>query len=63
MSKINVVYWSMTGNTKAMAEAIADGVKSAGAEVVNGEGTICEEAPDDTTVKELNELGKKLASL
>ena len=35
----------------------------AGAEVVNGEGTICEEAPDDTTVKELNELGKKLAAL
>ena len=35
----------------------------AGAEVINGEGTICEEAPDDTTVKELNELGKKLASL
>lgn len=33
MSKIAVVYWSGTGNTQAMAEAVADGVKSAGAEV------------------------------
>ena len=143
MRKINVVYWSMTGNTKSMANAIADGIKSvggevnvceisaitpdelaandvfalgcpamgaenleesevepfveeleskingkkialfgsygwgdgtwmrdwvdrmtgAGAEVINGEGTICEEAPDDAAIKELTELGKKLASL
>ena len=33
MSKIAVVYWSGTGNTQAMAEAVADGAKSAGAEV------------------------------
>ena len=33
MSKIAVVYWSRTGNTKAMAAAIADGAKSKGAEV------------------------------
>lgn len=33
MSKIAVIYWTMTGNTQAMAEAIADGAKSAGAEV------------------------------
>lgn len=32
MSKINVVYWSQTGNTEAMAEAIGNGVKEAGKE-------------------------------
>ena len=30
MSKIAVVYWSGTGNTEAMASAVADGVKGAG---------------------------------
>ena len=33
MNKIAVVYWSMTGNTEAMAQAVAEGAKSAGAEV------------------------------
>lgn len=33
MSKILVVYWSGTGNTQAMAEAVAEGAKGAGAEV------------------------------
>lgn len=33
MKKVAVVYWSGTGNTEAMAEAVADGVKSGGAEV------------------------------
>lgn len=28
MSNIAVIYWSMTGNTKAMAEAIAEGAKA-----------------------------------
>lgn len=32
MNKIAVVYWSGTGNTKAMADAVAEGVKSGGAE-------------------------------
>lgn len=31
--KIAVVYWSGTGNTQEMAEAVADGAKSTGAEV------------------------------
>ena len=37
MSKISVVYWSQTGNTQAMAEAIGNGIKAAGkeAEVVD----------------------------
>lgn len=34
MSKVAVVYWSGTGNTEAMASAVADGVKSAGSEAV-----------------------------
>lgn len=33
MSKLAVVYWSGSGNTRKMAEAIAEGAKAAGAEV------------------------------
>ena len=33
MSKIAVVYWSGTGNTKAMAVAVEEGAKGKGAEV------------------------------
>ena len=33
MSKIAVVYWSGTGNTEAMAGAVADGAKEKGADV------------------------------
>lgn len=32
MSKIAVVYWSGTGNTQAMAEAVLEGAKEKGAE-------------------------------
>lgn len=32
MSKVAVVYWSGTGNTEAMANAVADGVKEAGSQ-------------------------------
>lgn len=32
MSKLAVIYWTGTGNTGAMAQAVADGAKSAGAE-------------------------------
>ena len=32
MSKVAVVYWSGTGNTEAMANAVMDGIKSAGGE-------------------------------
>ena len=34
MSKIAVVYWSGTGNTEMMANAVADGAKAKGAEAV-----------------------------
>lgn len=33
MSKIAVVFWSGTGNTEAMSDAVAEGAKGAGAEV------------------------------
>jgi len=33
MKKIAVVYWSGTGNTKRMAEAVAEGAKGSGTEV------------------------------
>ena len=32
MSKVAVVYWSGTGNTEAMAKAVEEGIKEAGAE-------------------------------
>ena len=32
MSKMAVIYWSMTGNTEAMAAAIAQGAQEAGAQ-------------------------------
>ena len=33
MSKVAVVFWSGTGNTETMANAVAEGMKEAGAEV------------------------------
>lgn len=33
MQKTAVIYWSGTGNTEAMAKAVAEGAKAAGAEV------------------------------
>ena len=32
MSKVAVIYWSGTGNTQAMAEAVAEGARVAGAD-------------------------------
>ena len=141
MSKIQVVYWSQSGNTQAMAQAVGQGIteagkeaevvyvgdasidalkeasvfalgcpsmgvevleeaemepfveevegfaagktiglfgsygwgdgewmrdwvermQGAGATVLNGEGTICQEAPDDDAVEECVALGKQLA--
>ncbi len=34
MSKVAVVYWSGTGNTEAMAIAVAEGIKENGAEAI-----------------------------
>ena len=43
MSKVLVVYCSMTGNTKAAAEAIAEGARDAGAQVTLKKGTDAEQ--------------------
>lgn len=40
-----------------------DRMKAAGATLVNGEGVICQEAPDDDAVAECVALGKALASV
>jgi multimeric flavodoxin WrbA len=45
MAKILIVYHSLSGNTKAAAEAVAEGVKAAGAQAVLKEGL--KAGPDD----------------
>ena len=35
MSKVAVVYWSSTGNTEAMANAVVDGAKEKGADALD----------------------------
>ena len=129
MDKIYVVFWTQSGNTQAMAQAVAEGItaagktpelvfvseipadalkdeaafalgcpamgaevleesemepfvifgsygwgdgqwmrdwtermQSAGAEIVGGEGLICNETPDEEALEECRELGKQLAS-
>ena len=49
MSKIKVVYWSSTGNTEAMAQAIARGIESAGgqAELLEADGVSADDLKDD----------------
>ena len=34
MSKVAIVFWSGTGNTESMADAVAEGAKDAGADVM-----------------------------
>lgn len=55
MSKVKIVYWTGTGNTLKMAEAIAEGVKSAGgeAEVV----TFDDVTPDTLAAEDVVALG------
>ena len=42
MSKVAVVYWSGTGNTEAMAQAVAEGIQAAG-----GTAEVCEVGQTD----------------
>ncbi len=46
---INIVYWTMTGNTEAMANAIGEGVKKAGKEVnvINVSNIIADDLKDE----------------
>ena len=48
MKKTLVIYWSGTGNTEAMANAVVDGVS-------------CGEAPDDEAIAAGKARGKLLA--
>lgn len=41
----------------------ADRMNDCGAKVLNGEGLICQEAPDDTVIAECEALGKQLAAV
>lgn len=51
MNKVAVVYWSGTGHTQTMAEAVAKG----------SEGTlICQDKPDDDARAECVALGRAL---
>lgn len=49
MSKIAVVYWSGSGNTEAMANAVLDGIKAAG-----GDGALY--TPDDFNAGMMDEF-------
>ena len=40
-----------------------DRMSSAGANVLNGEGVICKEAPDDEAVAACTDLGRQLAAV
>ena len=55
MSKVHIVFWSQTGNTEAMAEAIGKGVEKAGKEanVVN----VAEASIDDLAAETAFALG------
>lgn len=55
MSKMSIIYWSQTGNTEAMAKAIAQGAEAAGAEVKLM--TVSEASEADVTGCDLLALG------
>ena len=55
MSKVAVVYWSGTGNTEAMANAV-----KAGADLA-AESVMANDAPDDDALAACKALGAALA--
>lgn len=54
MAKAAVVFWSGTGNTEAMANAVADGA------IMAADFVICNDAPDDEAVAACEALGAAL---
>ena len=44
MGKVSIIYWSGTGNTEAMANAMAEGAKDAGADVDKADAAALSEA-------------------
>ena len=77
MDKVTIVFWSQSGNTESMANAVAEGVTAAGKEAVvvdvasaslddlkaaKGFAMGCP-APDDAALDACKDLGKQLAAL
>ena len=62
MAEVKIIYWSGTGNTAAMAQSVADGVAAAGAEMIEAEGIIANEAPDADAQAACEAAGKELAA-
>ncbi len=54
MSKIAIVYWSGTGNTQSMAEAVKAGAESSGA-------TVDMFSPSDVDLENCSALGRAIA--
>ena len=54
MAKAAVVFWSGTGNTEEMANAVADGA------IMAADFVICNDAPDDEAVAACKALGAAL---
>ena len=61
--KTAVIFWSGTGNTEAMANAVAEGagVQATAVGSFDGEGLICNNTPDDEALAKCRALGEKLA--
>lgn len=59
MSKVAVVYWSGTGNTAAMATAVAEDAREKGA-VFACDSVICREAPGEDALSGCKVLGVAL---
>lgn len=55
MKQIPVIYWTGTGNTQAMAEAVADAINAAGAEAILQ--NVAETSADDAAKYEALALG------
>ena len=51
MSKIIVAYWSQTGNTEAMANAVGEGIKAAGGEAVAFKANVADFAEAEALMK------------
>jgi len=60
MSKVAIVFWSGTGNTQAMADAVEAGAKAKGAELVI-DSVIANDAPGDEEIEKCREFGAALA--
>ena len=64
MSKVAVVFWSGTGNTEAMADAVAAGARGKGAAagaVLACDSVTCQNAPDDSAAAACRAMGEALA--